>query len=183
MKVKSIRRIAAAGLAVAALAGTTACSAINEQATTMPYAVSDGVANNTEGLIMDSLIVNNLAIVSADKNGEGNFIGTLASKTDKAFQATITINGEDYTFDVPADPAGLRLEQEEPVTVSDHGSEPGRLVDAKISAEGETIEMKVPVLAPGLKEYEQFAPGDVDLEEQTAHQYEFEGQFAPEEEK
>lgn len=174
MKVQTFRRGALAALAAAVLAGTTACSAINDQATTMVYSPSDGVQTN-----VGDLEVRNLAIISNEPNAEGRFIGTLASASGQALTATITINNETFTFNVPGDePLQLEDEQNETI-VTNTGSEPGLLVPTQVTTGGETEDLPVSVLSGTLPEYRDFAPQEIDDEEQVSHLYEFEGQFAP----
>lgn len=168
MKATTIRRAAVAGLASVALLGTTACSAFNLQATTLEYAPSDGV--QTE---VGNLEVRNLALISHGEDAAGRFIGTLATSDEQSANASITVNGESFDFEVPGGRDGaLVLEEDENQTiVSSTGGAPGLMVDSEVSVNGETVDLQVPVLSAALPEYREFLPQDVSDEELTGHLY------------
>lgn len=72
------RAVAAAALAMLAL-GLTSCSAINQQATTLQYAASDGIVLN-----IADLEVRNMMLVAKSANDEARLIGSVLNNTATA---------------------------------------------------------------------------------------------------
>lgn len=169
VKATTIRRASVAGLAALALLGTTACSAVNLQATTLEYAPSDGVQAN-----VDNVQLRNIALIAAKENGAGRFIGSLSTSDGEPAEVTITVNGESFDFSVPGNLENLMLEAEENETVvTNIGGHPGGMVDAEVSVNGTTEPLRISVLSAALPEYRDFLPEEVSEGELTDHLYDF----------
>ena len=90
------RRLAAVGLATAALLGATGCSAINPQATTFDYAPSDGIVET----VGDAEVLN-LLLVSGERDAEGRYIGSVANSSEEPIEVSLTVNGTTTRVSVP----------------------------------------------------------------------------------
>jgi hypothetical protein len=151
------RNTAVVGLATVALLGATGCSAINQQATTLQYAPSDGIVAN-----VGDVELRNLALVTKAPNSESRYIGSLASSTGEPLEVSITVNGTETMFSVPAN-ENLKLEEEANAQViPNSGGFPGSLVDATVEVNGTSEVVGVTVLDGTLPEYRPFVPGGAD---------------------
>ena len=153
----TVRRTAVVGLAAAALLGATGCSAINQQATTLQYAPSDGVVEN-----VGDAELRNVALVTSGADAEARYIGTLASATGEPLEVSITVDGTTTRFSIPGDDT---LELEDPANeqvIPSAGAAPGEIVDAAVDAGGESQTVGITVLNGTLDEYKPFVPGGAD---------------------
>lgn len=148
-----------ASLAVGAVValGTTGCSMISPQATTIEYNASDGVAADA-----GPLQVRNALIVANDEGTEGNFIAAIVNNTDDAETLNIAF-GEgvaDATVRVPARTVvSLGIDGEEPILVEGLDSKPGSDLPTSFqSGDGETVLVDVPVLDGTLDYLTEYVP-------------------------
>ena len=189
MKVNTTRRNVFAGLALAALIGTTGCSAVNPQATTFEYAPSDGTQTtitseevsdsasteddfNAPGEHVDFL---NIGVITGSADDIGTLMGTIDNQSDSSQNVELQINNETFEFSLEAGEI-LKLEDEE-ITIDGVGTEPGGLAEGVATAFGQDKEFHVSILPPTLEEYRELYPGDLNEEEQIEHLYDFQGQY------
>lgn len=180
MKVNTTRRNVFAGLALAALIGTTGCSAVNPQATTFEYAPSDGtqttvMADENSDSNSDAVDFLNIGVIAESADGVGALMGTIHNKSDSNQNVELQINDESLSFSLEADEI-LKLEDEE-VTIEGVGTEPGSLADGVASAFGQDEEFNVSILPPTFEEYRELYPGDLNEDEHVEHLYDFQGQY------
>ena len=174
MKVNTTRRNVFAGLALAAVLGTTGCSAINPQATTFEYAPSDGTQitiDADEGMV-DFL---NIAVITQDADDVGRLIGSIHNKSEREQNVELQINNNTEQFSLDAGEV-LHLEEEE-IVLEPVGTDPGELADGTATAFGVSDDFKVSILPPVQEHYRDLYPGDLDVEEETGHLYDFQGQY------
>lgn len=193
MKVNNTRRNVLTGLALAAIVGTTGCSAVNPQATTFDYAPSDGTqttvrAEPIDGDDADRVAFDdptehvdflNIGVVTDSADDVGRLFGSIHNESSSSQDVDLQINNESFSFSLEADEI-LVLEEEE-ILVEGVGTEPGQLADGVASAFGQESEFYVSILPPTLEEYREIYPGDVTEEEQIEHLYEFQGPHHEEE--
>lgn len=158
------RRIAAS-LAVAALAfGVTSCGAINEQATNMDYAPSDGV--NVD--VADAKVRNLMFVTNSDET-EARLIGSVVNAGDSAL--TLSIQAEStapVSIQVPADGTVKLEDDKNEKIVNNLGISAGEHAPSVFTVAGENVEFSVPVVDGTLAEYRDFVPGGSD-ESVTEH--------------
>lgn len=152
---KRVQLAVAAGSAVLALLGATGCSAVNEQATTIEYAASDGIVER-----VGPVLLRNVLIITSDEGEPGTLLGTLFNESDSPVQ--VTIDGENENSQITIEAEGKYVFEDE---VDDDGtlqgiSEiPGSLVDLEFTVNSESETFRVPVLDGTLEEYREFVPG------------------------
>ncbi|MFC0582290.1 hypothetical protein [Micrococcoides hystricis] len=146
------KRAFASAAALAVLLGTTSCAAINEQATTKEYSPSDGVVAD----IGDAKL-RNIAFIADDKDAEARVIGVVGNETSQQLSVTLKVDSGEVSAQVPANQA-TNLEDEE-LTVPSSG-EPGSLIPVKVTVNGTTEDLNVPVLSSALEEYADLVPGE-----------------------
>ncbi len=165
-------RIASSIAIAAALAlGATGCSLIAPQGTLKPYAPSDGVDVNVEGVD-----VRNIMLI-ADETGENfNVVFGAVNLTGAEQELAVTFMNEGTQqaraeFTVPTgntlfgNPEG----DEAPVVVTIPGLQPGATIDAYFQQPGAAeVEHKVPVLDGTLAEYRAYVLPANFVEEATA---------------
>ena len=97
----AIRSSAIAAVLVGAALGTTGCTFITHQASTIQYSASDGVnIDDAAGPVT----VRNAMIVATEDGSVGNLAAGLANTTDEPQTVSIRVNGaQPLTVDVPAD--------------------------------------------------------------------------------
>ncbi len=180
MKVINTRRKVLAGLAAAAVLGTTGCSAINPQATTFEYATSDGTwttvaADDSAPETSDRVKFLNIGVVTDSADGSGQLFGAIHNSSDSSQEVGLKINDESFSFSVDAyDTLDLA---DEDATVESVGTAPGELADGVASAFGNDSDFFVSVLPPTLEEYQDLFEGDVDEDKQVEHLYDQQGQY------
>ena len=178
MKVNTTRRNVFAGLALAAVLGTTGCSAINPQATTFEYAPSDGTQTTVyadENYLDGMVEFVNIAVITQDANDAGRLIGSIHNKSDSQQNVELQINNNTEQFSLDAGEV-LKLEDEE-IVLEPVGTEPGGLADGTATAFGTSQDFNVSILSPVQEHYRDLYPGDLDIEEESGHLYDFQGQY------
>lgn len=141
------RLVASLAIGAALVLGTTGCSMISPQATTIPYSAADGVNVPESG----PLEVRNALIVATDDGADGNFVAAVVNATDEAHTLSIEI-GEGsstipLTLRVPANTTISLGEDEEPLLVEGLDSLPGTDVPTYFqSGDAEGALISVPVL-------------------------------------
>ncbi|GAA3679078.1 hypothetical protein GCM10023081_16670 [Arthrobacter ginkgonis] len=155
-KIRGRRAVAAAALAVIAL-GATGCGAINEQATTLHYAASDGIVFDVA-----DLKVRNLMLVTGSATEEARAIGTVVNNTDAAKTLNLSIGSNTASVKVPAK-TSLKLEDDaNELVIPTATVEPGADVDAVASVGSARTDISIPVVNGALEEYRQYVPGGYD---------------------
>ncbi|MFY9679151.1 hypothetical protein [Glutamicibacter protophormiae] len=149
------RRIAAS-LAVAALAfGVTSCGAINQQATDIDYAASDGINVN----VADAE-VRNLMFVTNTEATDARLIGTVVNDGKSDLNLEIKAgNASSVTVKVAAEGATKLEDDKNKTVISDLGIMAGKHADTKFTVSGTTVDFSVPVVDGTLAEYRDFVPG------------------------
>lgn len=194
MKVNNTRRNVVTGLALAAIVGTTGCSAVNPQATTFEYAPSDGtqttiIEDPIEGTDPDRVAFDdpgehvdflNIGVITDSAADTGRLMGSIHNESDSSQDVELQINDESFSFSLDANEI-LELEDEQ-ILVDGVGTEPGLLADGVASAFGKDSEFNVSILPPMLDEYEALYPGDFNEAEQEEHLYDYQGQYHRDEE-
>ncbi|BDV31326.1 DNA modification methylase [Microbacterium terricola] len=152
------RFIASLALSAAVLAGTTGCSFMSTQATTIPYSASDGVnVPNSSGPVQ----VRNALIVTDETGAQGNFVAALVNDTDQA--QTVTLDSEDpsitETILVPARTTLSLGGEDEPLLLEGIDTPAGSDITMLVqSGDGEGALVSVPVLDGTLPQYSALAP-------------------------
>lgn len=151
-------RIATSIALAAALAfGATGCGLFAPQATTDPYAPSDGIEATFSGLD-----VRNLLLVQAEDGTHANIVFTAVNSTNDPKQLHISFTSADGATEASADfivepgtqPFGDVEGENEPVFVSLPGVVAGSSVSAFLSTPGSPdLERAVPMLDGTLEEY------------------------------
>ena len=142
-----------ASLAIGALVvlGTTGCSMISTQATTITYSAAEGVNVHGAG----PLEVRNALIVANEDGSEGNFVAAIVNQTDES----VTLNMEfgeggaiKESIRVPANSVvSLGTEDTEPLLIEELDTLPGSDIPAYFqSGDAEGVLVSVPVLDGGL---------------------------------
>ncbi len=176
MKVNTTRRNVFAGLALAAILGTTGCSAINPQATTFDYAPSDGAQTTVtaaDGANTETVDFVNIGVITNDANDAGRLMGSIHNKSSQRQDVELRINSASFEFTLDANE--IVMLEEEDLVMEPVGTEPGGLADGVATAFGNSSEFNVTVLPPTLEEYRELYPGDLDEQEQVEHLYDFQG--------
>ena len=158
-KNRARRAVAAAALAVLAL-GVTSCGAINQQATTMQYAASDGIVVNVA-----DLEVRNLMFVSKGANDEARAIGSIINNTAAAQTLTLKTATGSATVSVPAKTVVKLEDDANKTTLPALGVLPGEQATTTISVGSSSDEVQVPIVDGTLEEYRQYVPGGFDPSE------------------
>ena len=164
-KATRTRRLAAVGLAAAALLGATGCSAINPQATTVEYAPSDGIIAN-----VGDAQVRNLLLVSSEPEAEGRYIGSVTNSSQEPIEVVLTVDGTATRLSIPGGETLSLEDSENEHVIPSTGTAPGGMAEGTIEVDGQTQDVKVPVLDGTLPEYREFVPGGAD-ERATEHLY------------
>lgn len=154
------RRLASLALvAAAALFGTTGCTFITHQATTIPYNAADGV-----GFEIGNAIQVRDALIVADEEGRlGNLIGAIINSTDSAQTIEIEYGpvGDSTTERVRVG-AGeiltLGHAGEAPLLLVDIDTKPGAMMPVSFAADGQQTLALLPVLDGTLPQYADLVP-------------------------
>lgn len=155
-KIRGRRAVAAAALAVIAL-GATGCGAINQQATTIQYAASDGIVFDVA-----DLKVRNLLLVTGSATEPARALGTIVNNTDAAKTLKLTVGSETASIEVPAK-TSLKLEDNaNKVVFPTATAEPGADADAVAAVGTASEEVAIPIVNGALKEYRQYLPAGYD---------------------
>lgn len=142
-------RLLAVGAVVMAVAlGTTGCSMISPQATTIEYSAAEGVNVYDSG----PLDVRNAFIVATEDGAEGNLVVAIVNPTDDDHTLRIEIgdggSAQSFTKNVPArSTVSLGADGEEPILVENLDTAPGADIPGFFqSGDGEGSLISVPVL-------------------------------------
>ncbi len=156
LRPKTSRLVAAVAVGLAVALGSTGCSMISPQATTIEYSPSDGVNVPSSG----PLLVRNAFIVADESGSTGNFIAAIINDTDSTETLNMGLNGQRATVTVPARTVvSLGVDGVEPLLIQGLDSAPGTDVSVAFqSGDGEGVEFSVPVLDGTLPEYAPFVP-------------------------
>ncbi|MGB4136932.1 MAG: DNA modification methylase [Microbacterium sp.] len=149
---------AVVALGLATLLGTTGCTFLTHQASTISYSASDGVNIGAES---GPLAVRNVMIV-ADENGEvGNLVAGIVNDTDRSETLTITVESlPPLTVDVEAGKLVSLGANDEPLRIDDLNVKPGATVKVFFqSGDGTGESADVPVLDGALPYYSDLVPG------------------------
>ncbi|WP_194410935.1 DNA modification methylase [Microbacterium cremeum] len=121
------RLLASLAVGAALVLGTTGCSMVSPQATTIDYAAAEGINVFESGPVQ----VRNAQIVADESGSEGNFVAALINETDESHTLRIEF-GEgssrvSVTVRVPANRTlSLGAEDgEEPILIEDLDTPPG----------------------------------------------------------
>lgn len=120
------RHLASIAVATALVLGTTGCSMISPQATTIEYSAAEGVNVYDAG----PLDVRNAFIVATDDGVAGNFVAAIVNDTDEAHRLRIELgegaSTKSFTVSVPArTTVSLGADGEEPILVEGLDTPPG----------------------------------------------------------
>ncbi len=151
-------------VAVAALAmltfGVTSCSAINQQATTLHYAASDGIVLN-----VGDLDVRNLMLITNSATDEARVLGSLVNDTDQAMTLEMKLSTGSTSVKVPAKSVVDFEKDKNKTLLTSTGVAPGAQARATLSVGPNSDEAKIPVIDGTLEEYREFVPGGFDPSE------------------
>ena len=144
-----------ASLAIGALVvlGTTGCSMISTQATTITYSAAEGVNVHGAG----PLEVRNALIVANEDGSEGNFVAAIVNQTDESHTLNIEFGEGDAAIEktvrVPANSVvSLGTGDDEPILLKGLDTPPGADIAGYFqSGEAEGVLVTVPVLDGGLE--------------------------------
>ncbi|MFT4259187.1 DNA modification methylase [Microbacterium sp.] len=153
------RLVAAAALSALVLLGTTGCTFISPQATTIGYSASDGVNVPDEA---GPLAVRNAFVVANEDGSVGSFVAAVVNSTDEKKTLTIAIEGHDpLTVSVPADSTVSFGADEDPLQIDDLDVEPGATIAMHFqSGDSEGAKAEIPVLDGALPYYADLVPDE-----------------------
>ncbi len=120
------RHLASIAVATALVLGTTGCSMISSQATTIEYSAAEGVNVYDAG----PLDVRNAFIVATDDGAAGNFVAAIVNDTDESHTLRIEL-GEGsstipFTVRVPArTTVSLGSDEQDPILIEGLDTLPG----------------------------------------------------------
>ncbi|UNK71781.1 DNA modification methylase [Microbacterium sp. H1-D42] len=150
------RLIATVAIGAALALGTTGCTFLTNQSTTIPYSPSDGVSVNATG---GDIIVRNALIVATEDGSAGNLVGAFINNGDKSGRINIDVAGNTLTVRVPAGERVSLGADEEPLLIEDLNVKPGGVVEVLfVSGDGDAEPTDVPVLDGTLPEYADLVP-------------------------
>ena len=142
------RLIASIAVGAAVVLGTTGCSMISPQATTIEYSAAEGVNVYGSG----PLDVRNAFIVANEDGSEGNFVAAVVNQTDESHTLRIELGEGSSTIPltvrVPArSTLSLGADGEDPIMVQNLDTEPGADIPGYFqSGDGDGTLISVPVL-------------------------------------
>jgi len=151
------RRLAGiAALGVAVALGTTGCTFMTHQATTISYPASDGVNVESTG---GSVVVRNAFVVATEDGSAGNLVAALVNEGTETATLTIDIAGQQLRVRVPAGGAVNLGGTDEPLLIDALDVLPGATVEALfVSGDGDATPSEIPVLDGTLPYYEDLVP-------------------------
>ena len=147
------RLIASLAIGAVVVLGTTGCSMISGQATTIPYSAAEGVNVHGAG----PLEVRNALIVANEDGSEGNFVAAIVNQTDESQTLHMEFGEGDAAIEarirVPANSVvSLGTEDTEPILLEGLDTLPGADIPGYFqSGDGEGVLVSVPVLDGGLE--------------------------------
>ena len=147
-----LRFIASLAIGAALVVGTTGCSMISTQATTIQYSAAEGVNVHGAG----PLEVRNALIVANEDGSEGNFVAAIVNQTDEQQTLHLEFGDGGDTIEkqirVPANTVlSLGTEDTEPLLIKGLDTLPGADITTFFqSGDAEGALASVPVLDGGL---------------------------------
>ena len=154
------RLVASAALSALVLLGTTGCTFLTPQATSIdPYNVSDGVnIPDSEG----PLDIRNALVIATEDGSTGNLIAAIVNTTDRAETLTVEIDGLDpLTIRVGAGDTVSLGANAEPLRIDGLDTPPGATVEMYFQSGDATGSVSaVPVLDGSLREYADLVPAE-----------------------
>ncbi|WP_438352265.1 DNA modification methylase [Microbacterium sp. CJ88] len=139
------RLIASVALGAAVVLGATGCSMISPQATTIPYAPSDGINVNGTG----PLKLRNVLIVATADGSAGNLVGAIVNESSSAQTLTIDIRNGAITDSVRVPANGtvsLGTADTDPLLLEGLDAKPGSDIAVYFSAGDQGNLATVPIL-------------------------------------
>ena len=151
------RLVAAAAISALVLVGTTGCTFISPQATTINYSASDGVNVSDE---TGPVVVRNAFIVANEDGSVGNFVAAIVNPSDEKATLTITVEGIDpMAVTVPAGGTVSLGADEAPLRIVDLDTMPGATIEVHFqSGDSSGVKADVPVLDGALPYYADLVP-------------------------
>jgi hypothetical protein len=142
------RLIASLAIGAAVILGTTGCSMISPQATTITYSAAEGVNVHGSG----PLEVRNAFIVANEDGSQGNFVAAIVNQTDKSQTLNLEFGEGSGAVQkkvrVPANSVvSLGTEDEDPLLIDGLDTPPGAIIPTYFqSGDAEGVVVKIPVL-------------------------------------
>lgn len=141
------RLIASLAIGAALVLGTTGCSMISPQATTIEYSAAEGT--NVFGA--GPVLVRNAQIVASEDGSEGNLVAAIINDTDESHTLNIVFGESSQAIDVVVRiPARTTLSlgaEDEPLLIEELDALPGTDLPAFFqSGDAEGVIVSVPVL-------------------------------------
>lgn len=151
------RLVAAAAISALVLVGTTGCTFISPQATTINYSASDGVNISDED---GPIAVRNAFIVANEDGSVGNLIAAIVNPTEEKATLTITVEGIDpMVVTVPAGGTVSLGADEDPLRIVDLDTMPGATIEVHFqSGDSSGVKASIPVLDGALPYYADLVP-------------------------
>lgn len=152
------RQIVCALASVTVLVSAGGCSIIGNS----PAATADSGQAPADGVVLQvgDVKASNLLIVAVDGDAPGRLLGNLFNNSDEPTTVTIETDADKARIPVPAG-STVMLEEIDPVILDPAGADPGLMVEARISAAGQSTVKSVPVLDHTFPRYAEFVPGGV----------------------
>lgn len=156
MKSRFIASLAVGGFV---LATATGCGMAAQQATTLFYNASDGVAvPDVEG---STLSVRNAMVIADQDGAEGNLVAALVNSGDEDVRLSLDWETGNAAVTVAAGETMSLGATDEPMLVTGLDTKPGAWIEMYVqSGAGEGQVVDIPVLDNCLAEYAELAPND-----------------------
>jgi hypothetical protein len=142
------RLIASLAIGAAVILGTTGCSMISPQATTITYSAAEGVNVHGSG----PLEVRNAFIVANEDGSQGNFVAAIVNQTDKSQTLNLEFGEGSSAVQkkvrVPANSVvSLGTKDEDPLLIDGLDTLPGAILATYFqSGDAAGVVAKIPVL-------------------------------------
>ncbi|WP_423494142.1 DNA modification methylase [Microbacterium esteraromaticum] len=150
------RLVAAVALGAVVALGTTGCTFMTNQATTIDYSPSDGVNVDATG---GDIVVRNAMVIATEDGSTGNLVAAFVNTGDKSGRVNIDIAGTMLTVRVPAGDSVSLGADKDPLPIDGLNVMPGSNVEALfVSGDGEATATEIPVLDGTLPEYSDLVP-------------------------
>ncbi len=151
------RLVAVAALGAALVLGTTGCTFMTHQATTIPYSASDGVNVGSTG---GPIEVRNALVIADEDGAVGNLVAALINTGDKSANLTISVADEQLSVRIPAGETFSLGGDEDPLRIDGLDSKPGSTVEMLFSSgdDAEAEPVQVPVLDGTMPYYSDLTP-------------------------
>lgn len=152
------RLVATIAVGAALALGTTGCTFITHQATTISYPASDGVNVESTG---GPVVVRNALIIATEDGSSGNLVAALINDSDEDATLAIDIAGSRLTIDVPANELVSLGGDADPLLIENLDVQPGANVEGLFRSGDDKAEpLQVPVLDGTLPAYADLAPDE-----------------------